>query len=250
VRRGWLNGAQDPGTAHRGVIRVGAGEQDHGAGRCVIGHRRAPPGRLRASRADREQVVEVLKAAFVEERLGRDEFELRVGRALGSRTYADLAALTVDLPAGLTRARPRRPARKPAVPKSVAAVACASAVFAVGLGAPSMGDGGVVVGLVIGGAAGCVAAVLLTMLLLFHAWLEKHAGSQAPQGLPPGTGGETSHGVTPADPAGQLQQTNRHPRHIAEAAGSRLTRRPLPGARPSRRPRSLVHGYAVGCPGH
>jgi Domain of unknown function (DUF1707) len=199
-------------------------------------------GRLRASRADREQVVEVLKAAFVEERLGRDEFELRVGRALGSRTYADLAALTADLPAGLTRARPRRRPRKPPVKPSVAAVTCVSAVSAVGLGAAASTDGGVVAGLIWGGAAGCVVATLLTILLLFHAWLEKHAGSQASQGLPPGTGGETSHGVTPADPAGTLRQINRNPRHIAEAAGSRLTRRPLPGARPSPRRHSLVHG--------
>ena len=55
-------------------------------------------GRLRAARADREQVIEVLKAAFVQGRLDRDEFGLRVGRALASRTYADLAALTADIP--------------------------------------------------------------------------------------------------------------------------------------------------------
>ena len=69
--------------------------------------------RLRASHADREQVIEVLKAAFVQGRLDRDEFDLRVGRALASRTYADLAALTADIiPARLTRARPPEPARE------------------------------------------------------------------------------------------------------------------------------------------
>ena len=46
-------------------------------------------GRLRASHADREQVIEAVKAAFVHGRLDRDEFDLRVGRALASRTYAD-----------------------------------------------------------------------------------------------------------------------------------------------------------------
>ncbi len=56
-------------------------------------------GRLRASHADREQVVDVLKAAFVQDRLTKDEFDDRVGQALASRTYADLAALTADLPA-------------------------------------------------------------------------------------------------------------------------------------------------------
>ena len=66
-------------------------------------------GRLRTSRADREQVIEVLKAAFVQGRLDRDEFDLRVGRALASRTYADLAALMLTSPARLTRARPPGP---------------------------------------------------------------------------------------------------------------------------------------------
>jgi hypothetical protein len=52
----------------------------------------------------------VLKAAFVQGRLDRDEFDLRVGRALGSRTYAELAAAAVDLPAGQVAAQPPKPA--------------------------------------------------------------------------------------------------------------------------------------------
>jgi DNA-binding beta-propeller fold protein YncE len=59
-------------------------------------------GNLWASHADREQVIAALKAAFIQGRLTRDEFDLRVGRVLGSRTYAELDALTADLPAGLT----------------------------------------------------------------------------------------------------------------------------------------------------
>ncbi len=57
-------------------------------------------GLLRASDADRERAVDVLKAAFAEGRLTQDEFEQRVERVQVSRTYADLAALTHDLPAG------------------------------------------------------------------------------------------------------------------------------------------------------
>jgi Domain of unknown function (DUF1707) len=69
-------------------------------------------GRLRASRVDREQVIDVLKTAFVQDRLTKDEFELRVGQALASRTCADLAALTADIPAGLTGAQlPGKPAQ-------------------------------------------------------------------------------------------------------------------------------------------
>jgi Domain of unknown function (DUF1707) len=68
---------------------------------------------LRVSNADREQVIDTLKDAFVQDRLTKDEFDARVGHALASRTDADLAALTSDLPAGLPAARPPRKAIKP-----------------------------------------------------------------------------------------------------------------------------------------
>ena len=69
-------------------------------------------GHLRASHADREQAVDVLKAAYMRERLAKDEFEMRVGRALRSRTYAELAAVTADIPARPTVGQPpRTPAR-------------------------------------------------------------------------------------------------------------------------------------------
>ena len=55
--------------------------------------------RLRASHADREQVIDMLKAAFVDGRVTKDEFDARVGEAFASRTYAELAAVTADIPA-------------------------------------------------------------------------------------------------------------------------------------------------------
>jgi Domain of unknown function (DUF1707) len=69
-------------------------------------------GTWRASSADREQVIDVLKAAFVHGRLAKNEFDLRVGQVLASRTYADLAVLTADIPAGLARAQLPEPARE------------------------------------------------------------------------------------------------------------------------------------------
>jgi hypothetical protein len=54
----------------------------------------------RASDADRERAVDVIKAAFAEGRLNRDEHAERVSMALKSRTYSDLNGLTSDLPAG------------------------------------------------------------------------------------------------------------------------------------------------------
>ena len=80
-----------------------------------IGARAKDGGRLRASHADREQVIGTLKAAFVAGVLDKDEFDLRLGRTFASRTYADLAAVTADLPAGLTLA-PLEPIRGPHQP--------------------------------------------------------------------------------------------------------------------------------------
>src|SRR6516225_3908457 len=56
-------------------------------------------GHLRASHADRDQTIDALKAAFVQGRLTKDEFDARVGQTLASRTYAELAAVTAGLPA-------------------------------------------------------------------------------------------------------------------------------------------------------
>jgi hypothetical protein len=72
----------------------------------------AGPGQFRTSQVDREQTIEVLKTAFAEDRLTKDELDLRVGQALASRTYAELAAITADIPAGPAAAPPpRQPAR-------------------------------------------------------------------------------------------------------------------------------------------
>jgi hypothetical protein len=69
-------------------------------------------GHLRASHADREQVIALLKAAFVQGRLTKDELDARVGQTFTARTYADLAAVTADLPHGLiTAPPPDKPAR-------------------------------------------------------------------------------------------------------------------------------------------
>jgi hypothetical protein len=86
-------------------MATGPGDELEAAGR----------GHLRASHADGEQVIGTLKAAFVQGRLAKDEFDLRVGRALSARTYADLATLTADIaavPAAAGPSRPPAPARR------------------------------------------------------------------------------------------------------------------------------------------
>ena len=73
------------------------GPADEQAAAVVRGH-------LRASHADREHVIGTLKAAFVQGRLTKDELDLRIGQAFASRTYAELARLTADIPAALIAA--------------------------------------------------------------------------------------------------------------------------------------------------
>ena len=63
------------------------------------------------SHSDREQVVDTLKAAFVQGMLAKAEFDLRVSQVFASRTYAELVAVTADLPAEPTAAQSPRAAR-------------------------------------------------------------------------------------------------------------------------------------------
>jgi hypothetical protein len=55
---------------------------------------------MRASDADRDRVVDVLRAAVADGRLTAGEFDQRVEAALSSRTFGELAALTGDLVPG------------------------------------------------------------------------------------------------------------------------------------------------------
>jgi hypothetical protein len=53
-------------------------------------------------------VIGTLKAAYVQGRLTEDELDARVEQVYASRTYAELAEVTADIPVELTRARPPR----------------------------------------------------------------------------------------------------------------------------------------------
>ena len=192
----------------------------------------------------------MLKAAFVQGRLARNEFGLRVGQALASQTYADLAALTADIPAGPTGAQPPEPAREPADKQAVTAVACVSAAWTgvwvplvIVDGIPSLATLVLVVVLI------TVVPVSLAGFLLYHAWLDKRAGTQSSRGLPPGAGGEAPWRLAPADPAGQLAPVSRDPGHAAVAAPIGRPRPALPSWPPPHRWRPLRHWCAIGCTG-
>jgi Domain of unknown function (DUF1707) len=73
--------------------------------------------KMRASDADRQQVIERLRAALDEGRLKMDEYIDRMGLASEAVTYGDLAPLCADLPesGAVSRPDPRPPA--PAAPQ-------------------------------------------------------------------------------------------------------------------------------------
>jgi hypothetical protein len=145
----------------------------------------AAGGHLRASHADREQVIAVLKAAFVQGMLAKEELDARAGQTFAAQTHGELAALTADLPAGLIAAPPPG--------KTVAAQAEPSANKALLWGS------WVVVLLIVGFMSGAslaspylalvvgVLPLLITVpvagTLTFDAWREKRSHGQ----LPPGT---------------------------------------------------------------
>lgn len=68
-----------------------------------------PPGDLKASHADRDQVVEILRDAAGDGRLTTEELEERVAAALAARTIGDLAGLTRDLPVSPSPVDPSAP---------------------------------------------------------------------------------------------------------------------------------------------
>ena len=181
-------------------------------------------GHLRASHADRERVIGTLKAAFVQGRLTKDEFDLRVGQTFAARTHAELAALTADLPAGLADAAPPRPAAR----RPMSNVARAGVCVAMAVAAP------VVLSFSIGSAAFLLftpfyfmALAVLTAETLVS-WQDKRSGRRPPRRPAPGAGGQASRRLPPAGPGGRLPPAGHGHRHTAEAA---RRRRPRPSLR-------------------
>ena len=170
--------------------------------------------RLRASAADREQVIEVLKAAFVQDRITKHELDQRIGQVLASRTYDDLDVLTADLPAGPTRAQPAEPARPSDHTKKViwrASATLGGTVF-VEVGAAVLPYFGVVTALFLGSVASMFVAGLLLVLLTFIKWvLDRGSGRQLSQGPPPGARDSAARPAAPASPAAQPRQIGRRP---------------------------------------
>jgi hypothetical protein len=187
-------------------------------------------GQLRASHADRDRAIDVLKAAFVQGRLTKGEFDLRVGRAFASRTYADLGALTADIPGRVTGVQPPgetgvqpsgEHAREPGRALSFKTAARAGAVGA----SPAVASAAVVLmqssgvpavaGVLLVGLTGLLVTVLLATLLVLLSWAVRRSQPGPAQGPPSGPAGLASE--RPASTR-QLPPTRRDRWHIAEAA--------------------------------
>jgi hypothetical protein len=185
-------------------------------------------GQLRTSHADREQAIDVLKAAFVQGRLTKDEFDLRVGQVFASRTYADLDVPTADIPDGVTSAQP--PAEHACEPGRMLSFKTAALVGAVGAG-PSMASAAVVLmqssgvpagaDVLLVGLTGLFVAGLLAALLMLLSWVVRRSQRGAAQGPPSGPAGLSSKRQAPDR---QLPSARHDPWHMAEAAPSRLPR--------------------------
>jgi len=106
---------------------------------------------LRASQADREGVIDALKAAYVAGRLTEDEFEGRVGQAFAAPTQAALAAITADIPVASVAAQPS------GMPDRVVAGGTGVIIAAAALGAAVL----------IGGSALILWAITMGGVLLF-----------------------------------------------------------------------------------
>jgi hypothetical protein len=136
---------------------------------------------LRASHADREQVIETLKAAFVQGRLAKDEFDLRVSKTFGSRTYVEIATLTADLPVELIRtslpADPA-PAQAQAVSKVLLWGACVIMVGAAGSILAALSTNTFL--LLVAGVLGILIAAPVAGTLMLDWWRGNRSGGQSP----------------------------------------------------------------------
>jgi Domain of unknown function (DUF1707) len=206
-------------------------------------------GGLLASDADREQVVDSLKSTFVQGWLTKDEFDLRVGQTLGSRTYAELAAVTADIPRRLIGAQlpPKRiqaqtrAAGNTAV-KSGVCTLMATILAASAAAAAVSGPGAALIMALFLTGIGAIVAVIVALLIGGIRMLESRQRKRSSRQLSPrsssGAGGQASPRPASGSPAGQFPQVDHCQQRTAEAVRSNLAGRQSSGSRPPRQWRS------------
>jgi Domain of unknown function (DUF1707) len=223
-------------------------------------------GHMRAAQADREQAITVLKAAYAQGRLTKDELEARAGQAFASRTYAELAALTADLPADLPAASPAAPSPaapspaatgsdavwpRPSTPARTMAKAARRSGICL-LVAVALVEGAYLAGnflLIVAAFFALIAASGFFGYGILDAWQERRSHAQLPPG--PGRRHQGSEGRLPGD---DVASTGTSPtRADGTRADSRVRRPGRDRRHPSRRGipvpvRPLSHvAYSTGC---
>ena len=205
-------------------------------------------GHLRAADADREAVIDLLKAAFVQGRLAKDELDARAGQALTARSCAELAVLTDDIPAGPPAAGPpARPHNQPKQPHPLrnAAIGSASCLIVALL---ALWYGAILNN---GNTGGCIVlAVFLTVVvipgIIGYGIVDAVAARRSRRQLPPRPGQDAQVpevqrrgrvGDDPSPPGRRAGQTHAdlrahrsRPRHGGRGVPAPRGARPAPGA--------------------
>jgi hypothetical protein len=125
----------------------------------------------------RDQVTRTLKAALTQGRLTEDEYEERVGQAAASRSLAELAALTADLPVGRMGAPARPPTGKDVRTGVGVTIAAASVAAAILVWQP---DNGLAFMLFVIAAVTVLVAPILTVGMIVDVRRQKRSGGQLP----------------------------------------------------------------------
>ncbi len=126
-----------------------------------------------ADREHREQAIRTLKAALVQGRLAEDEYDERMAQASASRSRAELAVLTADLPVGRMDAPARPPTASDVRVGVCVIIAAASVATAILLWQP---DDGLAFMTFIVAAVTLLVAPIVTVGLIFDVRHQKRSG--------------------------------------------------------------------------
>jgi hypothetical protein len=191
-------------------------------------------GRLRASDADREHVVGTLKAAYVHGLVTKDEFDARVSQTFASRTHAELALITADIPAGLAAAPPPlRPGPAKANPPAHAnltpgerAIIGTSLLAGLTLIAAFFTGGPVGGLLALGALSSAFASLFLVGAQVRNSRRNRHSGDHLPPQRATHSGPGTGRQAASAPPAKQLPNPSKPRRRSNADAGLRHSLNP------------------------
>lgn len=126
-----------------------------------------------ADREHREQAIRTLKAALVQGRLAEDEYDERMAQASASRSRAELAVLTADLPVGRMDAPARPPTANDVRVGVCVIVAAASVAAAILLWRP---DNALAFMIFFVAAVTLLVAPIVTVGLIFDVRHQKRSG--------------------------------------------------------------------------